>query len=81
MRSIRSKYPSASIICALGNMDATKSGSEWPSYIQKAVDELNDKKIYTLVFPYKERENHPNRKEQEAMSARLIEFIDHNIKW
>jgi len=81
VRSIRNKYPSANIICALGNMDATRSGSEWPGYIQKAVDELNDKKIYTVFFPFKERENHPSRKEQEAMSKQLIEFIDHNIKW
>ena len=62
-------------------MDATKSGSAWPTYVQKAVDELKDKKIYTLVFPFKGTDNHPNRKEQEAMSVQLIDFIDHNIKW
>ncbi|WP_269236533.1 hypothetical protein [Flavobacterium flavigenum] len=57
-------------------MDATRTGSEWPGYIQKAVDQLHDKKIYTLFFPYKERGNHPNRKEQEAMPKQLIKFID-----
>lgn len=81
VRSVRNKYPSASIICVLGNMDATRTGSEWPGYIQKAVDQLNDKKTYTLFFPYKERGNHPDRKEQEAMSKQLIEFIDRSIKW
>jgi hypothetical protein len=41
--SIRGKYPQAKIICALGSMDATKQGSPWPGYIQKAVAGLNDK--------------------------------------
>lgn len=79
--SIRGKYPKAKIICALGNMDATKDGSEWPGYIQKAVDGLMDKNIYTVNFPFKNSGGHPNRKEQAAMSQQLIEFIDKNIKW
>jgi len=43
---IRSKYPNASIICCLGSMDATREGSAWPGYIQTAVAQLNDKKIW-----------------------------------
>ncbi len=30
VKSIRSKYPNATIICTLGSMDATKEGSKWP---------------------------------------------------
>ena len=48
--SIRNKYPEAYIICTLGNMDATKEGSPWPGYVQKAVDQLKDSKIYTHFF-------------------------------
>lgn len=79
--NIRSKNPEAQIICALGNMDGTKQGSPWPGYIEKAVSELNDQKMYTLFFPYKNKAGHPNVKEQQAMADDLIAFIDKNIKW
>ncbi|HVW14484.1 MAG TPA: SGNH/GDSL hydrolase family protein [Mucilaginibacter sp.] len=81
VKSIRNKYPKAQIICALGNMDATKEGSPWPGYIEKAVAELNDKKIYTHFFPYKNTPGHPNIKEQQAMADDLIGFIEQHIRW
>ncbi|MGQ7945459.1 GDSL-type esterase/lipase family protein [Flavobacterium sp. WC2509] len=79
--SIRAKYPNAHIICALGNMDATKTDSKWPSYIKQAVDRIHDAKIYSLVFPYKNTGGHPNKQEQQMMANDLIGFIDKNIKW
>jgi len=79
--SIRQKYPNASIICALGSMDATQEGSVWPGYIQKAVDQLNDAKMYTHFFKFKNTGGHPNVAEQQAMADDLIDFIDKNIKW
>lgn len=79
--TIRSKYPNASIICALGSMDATREGSPWPGYIQKAVSEMNDKKIYTHFFTYKGASGHPLVNEQQIMANSLIEFIEKNIKW
>jgi hypothetical protein len=79
--NIRNKYPDASIICALGNMDATREGSVWPGYIQKAVDQLNDQKIYTHFFPFKNTGGHPNVAEQKTMADDLIGFIEKNIKW
>jgi hypothetical protein len=79
--AIRGKYPDASIICALGNMDATQKGSKWPGYIQKAVDQLKDKKIYTHFFPYKNTPGHPKVAEQQMMADDLIQFIEKNIKW
>jgi lysophospholipase L1-like esterase len=81
VKSIRSKYPNASIICALGNMDATKEGSKWPGYIKKAVANLNDKKIYTHFFEYKNTLGHPKVSEQAAMADSLITFINEKIKW
>ena len=78
---IRVKYPKASIICALGNMDATRKGSPWPGYIEKAVKSLNDSKIYTHFFVYKDTDGHPKVAEQKAMANDLIDFIDKNIKW
>lgn len=81
VKTIRGKYPKAQIICALGNMDATKTGSPWPGYIEKAVGELKDTKIYTHFFPFKNTSGHPNVKEQQAMADDLVTFIDKHIKW
>lgn len=79
--TIRKTYPKAYIICALGNMDATREGSLWPGYIQKAVAQLNDSKVYTHFFPYKNTPGHPKVSEQQDMANSLIDFIDKNIKW
>lgn len=81
VQSIRSKYPKAEIICALGNMDATEKASKWPLYIQQAVQNLSDPKIHTLFFPYKNTTNHPNRQEQQTMADQLIKYIENHIKW
>jgi len=78
---IRSHYPKAYIICALGNMDATREGSKWMDYINKAVANLNDGKIYTHFIPYKGTPGHPSIKEQEELANSLIQFIDKNISW
>jgi len=81
VQTIRSTYPKAPIICMLGNMDITKEGSSWPGYVQKAVDELQDKKVYTYFAPYKNTYGHPKVKEQKALADGLIKFIDANVTW
>jgi hypothetical protein len=81
VKTIRSKYPKAHIICALGNMDASKEGSPWPGYIVQAVAELNDAKLYSHIFKYKNTSGHPRIAEQQAMAESLIGFIENKIKW
>ncbi|MEO6849223.1 MAG: SGNH/GDSL hydrolase family protein, partial [Mucilaginibacter sp.] len=81
VKTIRGKYPKAQIICTLGSMDATKQGSPWPGYIEKAVEQMKDKNIYAHSIPYKNTPGHPNVKEQQAMADDLIAFIDQHIKW
>lgn len=81
VKNIRKKYPKAQILCILGSMDATKEGSPWPGYIEKAVAGLNDKAIYTHMIPYKNTPGHPSAKEQQAMADDLIGFMDKNIHW
>ena len=81
VKNIKAKNPKAKIICALGNMDATRKDAPWPGYIKEAVAGLHDPNIYTLFFPYKNTPGHPNTKEQEAMAKDLISFINKNIKW
>jgi hypothetical protein len=79
--NVRKVYPEALIICALGSMDATRKGSPWPSYVESAVNQLNDGKIKTLFFPYTNKDGHPGREENKAMAKQLIDFIDKNIDW
>jgi len=81
VKSVRAKYPKAQILCILGSMDATKTGSLWPGYIDKAIAALNDKKIYTHFIPYKNTNGHPSAKEQQAMADDLIAYIDKTVIW
>lgn len=81
LKNIREKYPDAHIICSLGNMDATKEGSPWPGYIESAVGSMQDDKLHTLFFPFKDTPGHPTAAEQEAMAKSLIRFIENNIDW
>lgn len=84
INTIRSKYPKAKIICGLGSMDATREGSPWPGYIEKAIKKINSKDVYSIIFPYNANANafaHPNVAEHQKMANQLIAFIDKNIKW
>jgi hypothetical protein len=78
---IREKYPRASIICMLGNMDATSPGAPWPGYIEKAVGLLGDKNIYKLILPFKGTPGHPSIAEQKALADSLIGFMAKHINW
>lgn len=79
--NIRSLYPDTRIICLLGNMDVTQEESKWPGYVVKAVNALNDQKIYTHFIPYKETPGHPSTREQEVMAESLIQFINSITGW
>ncbi|HEX5025462.1 MAG TPA: hypothetical protein VFV68_09320, partial [Agriterribacter sp.] len=81
IRAIRSHYPDAHIICALGSMGAVAPGSPWPDYIKKAVVKLGDKKVYTHFFSYLNGDGHPNANEHQIMANSLIHFIDSHIQW
>ncbi|MGZ4048832.1 MAG: SGNH/GDSL hydrolase family protein [Bacteroidia bacterium] len=81
VQTVRTTYPEVQIICMLGNMDITKKDSPWPDYVQQAVAQLNDKKIFTYFSPYKETPGHPKVKEQQMLADGLIQFINQHIKW
>lgn len=81
VKSIRRKYPRAQIICMLGNMDITRKGSVWPGYVQNAIEQLHDKKIYSFFVPFKETAGHPKTNEQKVLADALIQFIDQHIQW
>ena len=75
VKTIRSKYTNAKIICMLGNMDITKQGSPWVGYVEEAVIQLNDSKIHTLFVPYKDSPGHPKVNEQKVLAEKLTAFI------
>jgi hypothetical protein len=80
VRSLRMQYPKATIICALGNMDATQPGSPWPGYVRRAVERMKaepylDDGIHAVIFPYKNTPGHPKIKEQQIMADQLLNFI------
>ncbi|WP_083634496.1 SGNH/GDSL hydrolase family protein [Saccharicrinis aurantiacus] len=78
---VRAEYPNTPIICALGSMDATKEGSEWPGYIKSAVASLNDKAIYTHFFKYTNKKGHPRADDNKIMAESLITFIEDTLAW
>ncbi len=79
--SLRRVYPNANIICALGSMDATREDSPWPRYVESAVEQLYDDRIYTLFFPFIEKGGHPRVEDNKVMAEKLIAFIEENIEW
>ncbi|MFD1630490.1 SGNH/GDSL hydrolase family protein [Pseudopedobacter beijingensis] len=80
IRKIRTVYPQAHIICALGNMGAVNI-PKWPQIIKDAVEGLNDNKVYTHFFTYRGKSGHPSVAEHEDMANSLINFIESNIEW
>jgi hypothetical protein len=78
---LRKVYPDAHIICALGSMDATREDSPWPGYVESAVEQLDDDKIYPLFFPFIGKGGHPRVEDNKAMAENLIKYIENNIDW
>jgi hypothetical protein len=83
--TIRSIYPDAFIICALGSMSAVRPGSVWPGYISSVVerikDENKDRRIDTLFFDYDGLEKHPRVKHHRNNAAKLTDFIRTKSLW
>ena len=79
--NLRDVYPDAHIICALGSMDATREDSPWPRYVESAVEDLDDNKIYTHFFPFIAKGGHPRVEDNRVMAESLIKFIENNIEW
>jgi hypothetical protein len=78
---IRDKYPDSSIICAMGSMDATQEDSKWPGYLETAVANMKDDKIYTHFFPFINTNGHPRVSHNQEMAQSLIGFIEENVEW
>lgn len=77
---LRSKYPTAKIICTLGNMSAVavSQNGRWKNYITTAINQLNDNKVYVNFFAYRGVSGHPKANDQAQMAQNLICFIKCN---
>ena len=62
-------------------MDAVKNGSKWRDFIELAVRNMKDQKIFTHYMPYNNSKGHPSILDHQQMAKSLIKFIDQNIKW
>lgn len=82
IQKIREVYPKSAIICMLGNMDITSENSAWKSYVEEAVNNLEDTNVYTCFVPYKNTPGHPKVAEQHLMANKLIQKIskEHILK-
>jgi hypothetical protein len=83
IQTIRSKYPKAQIICALGSMDATET-EKWPNYVRQAVKNLQkqgDTQLDTLFFPFTGYGQHPRVAQHQANANQLTAFIREKMQW
>lgn len=82
---IRALYPEAYIVCALGSMDATRTGSKWPGYVRSAVAQLqrerDDRRIDTIFFEFNGFHGHPRVAQHQANAERLAAFIRAKMGW
>jgi len=78
---IRSVYPDAHIVCALGCMDAARQGSPWPGYIHEAVVKMNDPNMSELLFPFTGFVKHPRVRHHREMAERLSAHIRKVMEW
>jgi len=85
VETIRSKYPNAYLICALGSMDAVRPGSKWPGYVRTAVDQMRDQnkdaRIDTVVLPYTGFNGHPRIPQHRDNAALLTAVIKEKMGW
>ncbi len=84
VRKIRAEYADALIVCSLGSMDATKEGSPWPGYIEKAVARMQsegDENLATYFFPFKNWYKHPRLRHHAEMAEGLTQFIGARMGW
>lgn len=84
VRSVRAKYPKATIICALGSMDAT-ANSKWPGYVTTAVARIKkedkDENLDTIFFDYTGYDAHPRVAQHKANAEKLTAFIKQKMHW
>jgi hypothetical protein len=62
-------------------MGASKSGSPWPGYVEKAVQEFEGPTIFVYIFSYMKENGHPGIDDHKRMAKSLAAFIQEKIGW
>jgi lysophospholipase L1-like esterase len=79
LKTLRSHYPCAHFVAALGSMDAVEPKSLWLGYLREAVarfqSETGDKRIDVFLFDYLGAKGHPNAAQARVMAERLAAFL------
>jgi len=81
---LRATYPNSYIICTSDAWQSTDlHGDPYPDFITPALRLIADPKVLLYHFDYsKMKKNvHPKIKDNEAMAAGLIGFIEQNVRW
>jgi len=85
VESILKEYPEAYYVCALGSMDATAEGCEWPGYISSAVELLKKEqpelRIDTCFFPFTGYGQHPRVQQHRDNAQMLTALIRERMGW
>lgn len=86
VRKIRLSHPKAFIVCSLGSMDITKTGSLWPKYVESAVQYMQnadkDTNIGTYFFPFSSSwTKHPRVRHHLVMGTNLASYISSKMGW
>ncbi|WP_440876051.1 GDSL-type esterase/lipase family protein [Thalassotalea sp. PLHSN55] len=85
VQNIRRKYPKAYIVCALGSMNATQQGSQWPHYINAAVNQIKSidpqANITYLFFDFNGYKKHPRVAQHHANAKKLAQLISEKMNW
>lgn len=87
LQSIRRRYPSAHIVCALGTMMTALELGKARAYVNEAIKRMNDPHVTYLELGRPARadglgcDRHPSAKTQEKMGLALAAHIREAMKW
>lgn len=87
LQTVRSRYPNASIVCALGTMMTQVEIGKTRAYVNEAMKRINDPRITYLELGHPTSddglgcERHPSGKTQEKMGMALAAHIKEKMKW
>lgn len=87
LRTIRDRYSSATIVCALGTMLEANELGKARAYVNEAIKRMNDPRIDYLELGHPDKDDglgcdrHPSAKTQERMGLALAARIREKMKW
>ena len=85
VNSLRTAYPEAHVVCALGSMSAARKGSKWIGFVEKAVAQIREQdktaKIDSVIFLNNGQGSHPRADRHKEMAKKLTDLINAKVTW